>query len=204
MKRWMALGAAAVAVAGAGIVTAERANADQDRVTAVLRDPGGARVGVVVFTANRGTTVVAAILQPNQYVAPSAFHGFHVHANDNPSNGTGCVADAARPSSTWFVSADAHFAGSGSVHPDHDGDMPSPLVNSDGVATLIFTTHRLRPSSLLGKAVVLHAGRDDFGNVPLGSGADQYTANSPAAVAKTLMTGNSGDRVACGVVVRQR
>jgi Cu-Zn family superoxide dismutase len=203
MKRWMALGAAA-AVAGAAMVTADRASADQDRVTAVLRDPSGARVGAVVFTTSRGTTVVAAVLQPNQYVAPSAFHGFHVHANDNPSNGTGCVADPAKPSSTWFVSADAHFSGSGTVHPDHAGDMPSPLVGPDGVATLIFTTHRLRPSSVLGKAVVLHAGPDNFGNVPLGAGADQYTANSPAAVAKTRMTGNSGDRVACGIAVRQR
>jgi Cu-Zn family superoxide dismutase len=64
----------------------------------------------------------------------------------------------------------------------------------------MFTTDRFTPAGVVGRAVVLHAGPDNFGNVPMGSAADQYTANSPAAVVKTQATGNSGDRVACGVV----
>jgi Cu-Zn family superoxide dismutase len=203
VKGWTTLGAAA-AMAVTGLVAAEPASADQDRVAAVLRDPSGGQVGLVVFTARRGPTVVTALLLPNRYVTASAFHGFHVHANDDPANGQGCVADASRPSTTWFVSADAHYAGAGAAHPHHDGDMPSLLVNPDGTATTTFTTARLRPQEMVGKAVVLHAAPDNFGNVPTGTAPDQYRGNTTGALAKTQSTGNSGDRVACGVVTRTR
>ncbi|HEY0360371.1 MAG TPA: superoxide dismutase family protein [Mycobacteriales bacterium] len=199
MKRWMALGTATV-VAGACLLVADEASARSQQVRALLRDPGGAVVGVVTFSkAGRGTRVLAA-MQPNRYVAAGEFHGFHVHANDNPANGTGCVADPAAAPSTWFVSADGHLAGPDQTHGHHIGDMPSPLVAGDGTAILMFTTDRFTPAGVVGRAVVLHAGPDNFGNVPMGSAADQYTANSPAAVVKTQATGNSGDRVACGVV----
>ena len=56
------------------------------------------------------------------------------------------------------------------------------------------------PAELPGKAVILHAGADNFGNVPVGTGPDQYTANSAAATTKTGNTGNAGDRIACGVI----
>jgi Cu-Zn family superoxide dismutase len=199
MKRWMALGTATV-VAGAGLLVADQASARPEQVRAVLRDPSGAAVGVVTFAKAGSGTRVTAALQRNPYVAPGDFHGFHVHANDNPANGTGCTADPAAPSSTWFVSADGHLAGYGETHGHHAGDMPSPLIARDGTAILFFTTDRFTPAAVVGRAVVLHAGPDNFGNVPMGSAPDQYTANSTAAVTKTQGTGNSGDRVACGVV----
>ncbi len=78
--------------------------------------------------------------------------------------------------------------------------MPSLLVNGDGSATLKFTSTRLSIDDLSNRAVMLHAGADNFGNIPTGSGADQYTANSPAATDKTAATGNAGDRIACGLI----
>ena len=38
-------------------------------------------------------------------------HGLHVHvhANDNPANGDGCIADLAQPANTHFLSADGHY-----------------------------------------------------------------------------------------------
>jgi Cu-Zn family superoxide dismutase len=195
----MALGTAAV-LAGASLLVADEAGARPQEIGAVLRDPSGAAVGVVTFAKAGSGTRVTAAMQRNRYVAPGEFHGFHVHANDDPANGTGCVADPAAAPSTWFVSADGHLAGSGKTHGDHAGDMPSPLIARDGTAILMFTTDRFTPSSVVGRAVVLHAGADNFGNVPTGSAADQYTANTPAATAKTQATGNAGDRVACGVV----
>jgi Cu-Zn family superoxide dismutase len=189
---------------GAGLVTAGRANAGQERVAAVLRDPSGARIGLVTFTGSDRGAVVAAVLRPSRYVSTAAFHGFHVHVNDDARNGTGCAADPASPSSTWFVSADGHYAGSGRTHPGHDGDMPSVLVGSDGAAMLSFTTTRLTPRSVLGRVVILHARPDNFGNVPVGAGSDQYEPVSGAALDKTALTGNAGDRVACGVITRAR
>lgn len=199
MRRWLVLGTAA-AVIGAGVVMAGRANAGQRTVAAVLRDPSGAKIGLVTFTGSDRGAVVTAVLRPSRYISTSAFHGFHVHANDDASNGTGCAADVASPSSTWFLSADGHYTRSRMAHPGHDGDMPSVLIGSDGTAMLSFTTTRLTPRSVLGKAVILHARPDNFGNVPVGLGSDQYEPVSAAALDKTGLTGNAGDRVACGVV----
>ena len=53
-----------------------------------------------------------------------------------------------------------------------------------------------------GKAVILHAKADNFGNVPTGTAANQYTPNGPEATDLTARTGNASDRVACGLVKR--
>jgi len=72
-------------------------------------------------------------------------------------------------------------------------------VNADGSATIEFDVDKLTPREVVGRAVVLHAGPDNFGNVPVGAGADQYTPGA-TALAKTQATGNAGDRFACGVI----
>jgi Cu-Zn family superoxide dismutase len=201
MKRWIALGTAAAAAATGVIALVDnQAAAHQDELRAVLRDPAGRTVGTVKFTIGDHHMLVRAFLRPNRYVAPDAFHGFHVHANNDSTNGSGCVASPSQPSSTWFVSADGHLAEPGQTHGHHDGDLPSPLVQADGTAVLVFTTDRIDPAVLENRAVILHAGADNFGNVPSGPATDQYTPNSPAATDKTQKTGNAGDRVACGIV----
>lgn len=166
-----------------------------------LRGPDGASVGTVRFTVSGDKTRVRAHLRAAEAVgALDAFHGFHIHANDDPANGEGCVADPAQPAATWFLSADGHLSDVGQSHGGHRGDMPSLLVNRDGSADLSFTTQRLELSDLADRVVVVHAGPDNFGNVPVGTQPDQYTANSAAAGTKTAKTGNSGDRLACGVI----
>src|SRR4029453_12998993 len=62
------------------------------------------------------------------------------------------------------------------------------------------TKDGLSPTELVGKVVILHAGPDNFGNVPVGSALDQYTANAADAVTKTQAPGNAGYRFACGVI----
>ena len=201
MKRLMVAGVAAAAMtAGSILLAGSQATADVQRFHAVLHDPSGATVGIVRFRVWDDGMLVWAVLRPNPYVTADSFHGFHLHANNDPSNGSGCVADASQPSSTWFVSADGHFSEAGQTHGHHDGDLASPLVMSDGTARLRFFTDRIDPADLVNLAAMLHAGPDNFGNVPTGTAPDQYTANSPAAPDKTSKTGNAGDRVACGLV----
>ena len=73
-------------------------------------------------------------------------------------------------------------------------------MTSDGTAEAQFTTQRFRAADLAGRAVILHAGADNFGNVPVGPASNQYTANSTDATTATANTGNAGVRIACGVV----
>jgi Cu-Zn family superoxide dismutase len=87
--------------------------------------------------------------------------------------------------------------------------MPSLLVNVDGTAEARFETDRFVPAQLLdadGSAVIVHAGADNFANVPT-----RYHSHVPDASsttygpdATTLGNGDAGARTACGLVRRAR
>lgn len=204
-RRVVALAAAGVLVAGGAIaITATAGGATGRTGRTELRTPSGTVLGTVKFEVRHDSTAVALTLRdvPSTAAALDAFHGFHIHANDNPANGADCVADPSAASTTWFVSADGHWSEAGQTHGGHVGDLPSVLLNADGSAELRFTTARVDIDELARRAVILHAGPDNFGNVPVGAGADQYQPNSAAATTKTAATGNSGDRIACGVIRR--
>jgi Cu-Zn family superoxide dismutase len=197
-------GVAAAGLFGAGAVafTAESAGAHERWAQASLRSADGTRLGSVSFAGDRDSDDTAVTIWLRNTAAVEAFHGIHIHANDTTANGDGCIADATQPSSTWFVSADGHWKKDPTeVHGHHAGDLPSVFVNADGTAKLRFVVDKLTPREVLGRAVVLHAGPDNFGNVPVGTGADQYTAGA-TALAKTQGTGNAGDRFGCGVIRR--
>ena len=110
---------------------------------------------------------------------PAGDHGIHFHQTGN------CTAPG-------FKSAGEHFDPSGKQHGlkhaagPHAGDLPNLKVESNGRVTTEFTTSRvtlgsgknslLKPGST---AIVIHSKRDD-----------QLTQPS----------GDSGDRIACGVI----
>ena len=200
----LASAATAVLAGAAGVwaVSAGGAGASGWEAEAVLRDAWGTRLGTVSFEGDEGhTSVRLKLAQVPGITALDAFHGFHIHANADAANGSGCIADPGAASSTWFVSADGHWKEDpGSNHAAHSGDMPSALVLAGGTADLRFRTGRFDPADLEGRAVILHAGPDNFGNVPVGAGANQYTATSAGALSATANTGNAGDRLACGVI----
>ena len=165
---------------------------------AVLRDAGGGFVGTVLFTAARDSTTV--IVTANLPAGTDGIHGFHVHANNDPANGEGCIADPAEPANTHFVSADGHYNPDGGTHGAHAGDMPALFFTADGKAAMAFITDRFTPAEIKGKAVILHQAPDNYGNIPVGVAANQYTPNSPEATTLTENTGNAGNRIACGIV----
>ena len=147
-----------------------------------------------------GTEVRVQLAFEPAKIATDAFHGLHLHVNGDPSNGEGCVADPTKEPTTWFVSADGHWKADGQDHSSHTGDLLSVFVTRDGRADARFTTTRIDRAALVGKAVILHASPDNFGNVPVGSAPNQYAANSADATTLTKNTGNAGARLACGVV----
>lgn len=74
-------------------------------------------------------------------------------------------------------------------HPDdpigtrHSGDLPNISTNKEGVAEFTYKTKAFTllpsPYSVIGRAVIIHAGHDDHKSQP---------------------AGNSGDRIACGII----
>jgi len=154
-----------------------------------LYDVEGDRIGHArLKPAGDGETRVQARITD----AAPAFHGFHVH--------TIGVCDPDAPNGP-FTTAGGHFALAGQSHGAHAGDLPSLLVEEDGTARLEFVTDRFEVSDLHddnGSAVMVHAGRDNFANIPA-----RYVSTSsgqPGPDADTLATGDAGSRYACGEI----
>jgi len=194
------LGIAAGSTLVVGVTTAKIADADNHSSKATLATAEGQEIGTVEFTTEDGHTEVRVSLQG----APGldAFHGFHIHANNDdsatPGNGSGCIATT--DPATSFLSADGHYNPTDQTHSHHVGDMPVVYVNTDGSVETLSRLDAIDPDELDGKVVILHANPDNYANIPLGTGATQYTAGADAEAA-TAKTGNAGDRIACGVIV---
>lgn len=182
----LAVVAWAVAANAAGAGSAERGHASSKVIKVTLHGVDGSTVGKVSLRQARDHVVVTGIARG---LTPG-FHGFHIHAIGL------CEADApAGP----FTTAGGHFTGGLPNHGDHAGDMPSLLVTADSHAYSSFVTDRFVLADLRdtdGSAVMVHAGRDNFANLP-----ERYSAAGiPGPDAATLATGDAGARAACGVI----
>ncbi len=203
-KKWIAVVAAgAFAFVGAGIVlTASPGQAGEVVARASLRLADQRKVGNVEIRQGDANRVTVHVQLPADVAGsyPARFHGFHLHANGDPTNGSGCVADASQPASTWFVSADGHYNPAAGTHGNHAGDMPPLVFASGNRASASFLIDNGSVAGLIGRAVIIHAKPDNLNHIPQAGGPEDYTANSPAAIDKTAKTGNAGDRIICGVI----
>ncbi|NKY87087.1 superoxide dismutase[Cu-Zn] [Nocardia veterana] len=162
-----------------------------DSVSVELKSPSGEQVGTATI-AKAGDklqiTVDAHGLQPG-------FHGLHIHQNGK------CEPNSTAPSggpSGNFLSAGGHLqVGEANTHPA-SGDLTSLEVGKDGTAKLVTTTDSVTLDQVKGKALMIHAGADNFGNIP--NRYLQANGGAPGPDAETLATGDAGGRVACGVI----
>ena len=165
--------------------------AEQVHARALLADSTGARVGIVTLAQKADGVhvhVSASGLTPG-------FHGFHIHDIGE------CTAPA-------FTSAGGHYNPAGASHGAHAGDNPVVLARADGTADQTFVTKSYTVSELLTAdvAAVVHAGADNYGNIPARYRYD-IDNNGPNIAdpigADPLTTGKTGDagaRKACGPV----
>ncbi len=135
---------------------------------------GNATAGTVTFTQKGDKVAIAAKVSG---LTPGG-HGFHIHEKGDCSSGDG-------------MSAGGHFNPTGKPHgnpsaPDHHtGDMPMLVADASGNASLSMELGGMTVGSgvtdIVGKAVIVHKDPDDYTTQP---------------------TGNSGGRVACGLIAK--
>ena len=169
--------------AEAGASSAAKAPA----ATAHVADDQGGDVGTVTFTPEGGAVEVSA----DVHGLKPGFYGFHIHQTGKCEAHDHANMGEQKP----FTSAGGHFNPDNTSHPDHAGDMPSLLVTKNGDGHLSFTTDRFTVDQLTegeGTAVMIHAGADNFANIP-----EHY---APHPDEETLKTGDAGARAGCGVV----
>jgi Cu-Zn family superoxide dismutase len=133
---------------------------------------GNTAAGTVTFTRKGDGVLVHAVVSG---LVPGS-HGFHIHEKGDCSSGDG-------------ISAGGHFNPLGEPHAEpanphrHAGDMPMLVADAAGRAMLDAELDVITvaggPADVVGRAVIVHKDPDDF---------------------KTQPTGNSGARVACGVI----
>ena len=139
----------------------------------------GATIGhAKLSTAHDGVKISVTVSQ----LSPGE-HGIHIH------NVGKCDGPAFTTAGGHFNPTNAHHGihNAQDPHP-HLGDLPNLVVSEQGTGTLTFTaagaTIGEGPNSLFhdgGTALVIHAKPDDLTDDP---------------------SGNSGDRIACGVIVQ--
>lgn len=124
------------------------------------------------YQTNKGVVVCAEISGLPKENLPCREQIFGFHIH----NGTSCSGNMEDP----FADTLSHYDSNSCAHPDHAGDLP-PLFGNNGLAISAFLTNRFSLESVIGKTVVIHAQPDDF---------------------KTQPSGNSGAKIACGVIRR--
>lgn len=79
-----------------------------------------------------------------------------------------------------YESAGGHYNPTNQPHGNHAGDFPVVFSNN-GYAKMSFFTDKFKPEDIIGRSVILHQNPDDFRSQP---------------------AGNSGKRMACGVICK--
>lgn len=162
-----------IAAVGALAVCAAAPACAQSAIAQLQPTQGNTATGTVTFTQEGSRVAMEAKISG---LAPGS-HGFHIHDKGDCSAADG-------------MSAGGHFNPTGKPHgnpnlPDHHaGDMPVLLADASGNASLsadldVMTIGGGGATGIVGKAVIVHKNPDDFTTQP---------------------TGNSGARVACGVI----
>lgn len=148
--------------------------------TAIARIKGGplapAIRGIVIFRDIPGGTEVSADVsglppfRPGQNNKPQI--GPHgFHLHENCSCKVGDPADP-------FTAAGSHWNPDNQPHGNHAGDFPA-LFSNHGRAKMTFFTDKFNVDDIIDKTVIIHQSPDDY---------------------RTQPTGDSGLRLACGIV----
>jgi len=144
----------------------------------LLTDQG---TGKAIGTVTIKDTPYGLLLVPELADLTSGLHGFHVHQNAD------CAMGMKDNKPVVGLAAGGHYDPAGTAKHEgpygqgHLGDLPALYVGSDGKATLPVLAPRLKMADLKGRSLMIHAGGDNYSDVP-------------------APLGGGGARMACGVI----
>ncbi|ORB51406.1 superoxide dismutase [Mycolicibacterium rhodesiae] len=164
-------------------------------MTAELKSPDGKPVANATIDFANGYATVTVETVAGSTLSPGS-HGMHIHSIGK------CEADSVAPSGGApgnFLSAGGHLQVGGRTEHPASGDLTPLFVRTDGSGKLVATTDAFTLDDLKGpqgSALIIHAGPDNFANIP-----QRYTHDGvPGPDAETMATGDAGARVACAVL----
>jgi Cu-Zn family superoxide dismutase len=144
----------------------------------LITDQGaGKSIGTVTIS----DTPYGLLLVPMLSELMPGVHGFHVHQNAD------CGPAMKDGKQVTGLAAGGHYdpAGTGKhkgpYAQGHLGDLPALYVGADGKATTPVLAPRLKTADLKGRSLMIHAGGDNYSDMP-------------AAL------GGGGGRIACGII----
>ena len=145
---------------------------DMSSLTVDIHATGsGAKLGSVLVE----DTADGARFTPNLSGLTAGEHGFHVHVNPDCGMSGQNAGGHYDPGNTG-----SHEGPDGN---GHLGDLPRLAVDGGGMATVPVVARRVRVSDVVGRSLMIHAGGDNYSDMP-------------AAL------GGGGARVACGIASR--
>jgi Cu-Zn family superoxide dismutase len=151
-----------------------------DKVVTV-RSISEAGVGKIIGIIKLSDSDQGLVITPDLAELPPGERGFHIH--ENPS----CETLEKDGRLVAGLGAGGHYDPShsgkhaGPTGDGHDGDLPALVVAEDGTATQTVIAPKLKISDVIDRAVIIHAGSDNYSDTP-----------------KPL--GGGGSRIACGII----
>lgn len=152
------------------------------KLTITMNAIDGTGIGQPIGTIEAHDTRQGLALTPKLSGLPAGPHGIHVHQNGD------CAPKEQDGKPVAGLAAGGHFdphASGKHAGPwqdgGHQGDLPALAVRGDGTATETLVAPHLKLADLKGRAIIIHAGADNYADAP-----------------KPL--GGGGARIACGVV----
>ncbi|MCC5791048.1 MAG: superoxide dismutase family protein [Legionellaceae bacterium] len=135
-------------------------------------DKGGKDIGTVVFEDSQ----FGLLITPHLKDLPPGLRGFHVHEMPDCADHGMEAGGHYDPAKT-----NTHL---GPYRNGHLGDLPALYVDEKGHATLPNLAPRLKLKDLYGRALMVHAGGDNYSDTP--------------------PLGGGGARIACGVIKEKK
>lgn len=161
------------------VLAAEPPQGETPGATAQLKPTQGNAVsGTLNLSSIQSGVRITGVVQG---LTPNSEQGFHVHAKGD------CSAPDASSAGDHFNPTSQPHGNPKTSSPRHLGDIVNLRADAKGTAKVDVNIegaglHTGRSNDLFGKAIVVHQKADDY---------------------KTQPSGNSGDRVACGVITEQ-